>query len=366
MSKTISMSFFPSKDNSVQAFASMVRRITSENSIQRIKWHKKYCDSNSEKIDFDTLMSMIESPESESLADSKDSFAVQLGYTTASGELIPLDLEFYGKGYEMGLYTRDDSSLRITAEDSGLWRLMKRISRDMSWTGLDAPEHLKSEAVEKANRDSELLFLKGCGFSLKGDSSSWKWDYEGENYIDHGAMYYESGWSCPLRCQMVYHKDPQEFAKDFERIYADYHWGITMPLLYGLEKDIWQLSESEIHSLNTYQLNKQHSASRRCGKDYPGDYKFFSRPMEYAPEQTEMDAVNFVESFDQKKVQQLSKLPVSYIREVFSAVAETELPEVRFHDFGNQGMVLLSSSNLSVWRAYRYLAELASDYLDLE
>ena len=365
MSKTISMSFFPSKGNSIKAFASMVRRITSDNSIQKIKWHKKYCDFNSEKIDFDTLMSTIESPESESLAESKDSFAVQLGYTTASGELIPVDINFYGKSYQLGITVRDDSSLQVLTEDSDLWRLMKSISRDMSWTGLDAPEHLKAEAVEKANKDSELLFLKCCGFSLKQeDSSSWKWNYEEENYIEHGAMYYESGWSCPLRCQMVYHKDPKEFAKDFERIYADYHWGVSMPLLYGLEKDIWQLSETEIASLNTHQLNKQKSVSRRCGKKYPGGYKYFSRPLEFAPEQTEMDAVNFVESLDKKKVQQLSQLPVSYIKDVFSAVAESELPEVRFHDFGEHGMVLLSGANLSVWRAYRYLVELASDYLE--
>ena len=290
MSKTLSMSFFPSEGNTVKAFASLVRRITSDTEVNSIKWHKKYYRYESEQIGLDTLMSILESPESQSLAESKDSFAVQLGYTTASGELIPLDIDFHGKGYMDGHYARNNSSMRITVEDSGLWRMMKSISRDMSWTGLDAPEHLKAEAVEKANRDSELLFLIGCGFFLKEDSTSWKWEYEKETYIDHGAMYYESGWSCPLRCQMVYHKDPQEFAKDFERIYADYHWGITMP----------------------------------------------------------------------------SKLPVSYIKEVFSAVAETELPEVRFHDFGEPGAVLIGAANLSVWRAYRYLAELASDYIDSE
>ena len=361
---SISLSFFPSEGNTVKAFASLVRHITSDTEVNSIKWHKKYYRYESEQIGLDTLMSILESPESKSLAESKDSFAVQLGYTTASGEIIPLDIDFHGKGYMDGHYARDNSSVRITVEDSGLWRLMKSISRDMSWTGLDAPEHLKSEAIEKANRDSELLFLIGCGFSLKGDSSSWKWEYEEENYIEHGAMYYESGWSCPLRCQMVYHKDPKEFAKDFERIYADYHWGISMPLLYSLKKNIWQLSESEIHSLNTHQVNKDLSFSRRCGKEYPGGYKYFSRPLEFALEQTELDAVNFVESLDTKKVQQLSQLPVSYIKEVFSAVAESELPEVRFHDFREHGMVLLSGANLSVWRAYRYLVELASDYLE--
>ena len=368
MSMSISLSFFPSKGNTVKAFASVIRHLAPSAETHSVKRYRKSHGRDTEKLDLETLMSILESPKSESLADSRDALYVDLGrYTLASGELAPLTIQFHGRGYESGVTAKNDSSLRISIDDSGLWRMMKSISRDMSWTGLDAPEHLKAEAIEKANRDSELLFLKACGFSLKQeeDSQSWNWDYE-ENYIDHGAMYYESGWSRPLRCQMVYHRDPQEFAKDFERIYADYHWGVSMPLLYGLKKDIWQLSESEIHSLNTYQLSENHSASRRCGKQYPGDYKFFSRPIEYAPEQTEMDAVNFVESLDKQKVQQLSKLPVSYIKEVFSAVAETELPEVRFHDFGEQGAVLIGAANLSVWRAYRYLAELASDYIDSE
>ena len=74
--------------------------------------------------------------------------------------------------------------------------------------------------------------------------------------------------------------------------------------------------------------------------------------------------MNFLESLDKNKVQQLSKLPVSFIKEVFSAVAEQDLPEVRYRDFNERGVVLLSGAYLSVWRAYQYLVELASDYIE--
>ena len=135
-------------------------------------------------------------------------------------------------------------------------------------------------------------------------------------------------------------------------------------MLYALKKEIWQLSESEIVSLNKHQLNQEKSISRRCGKEYPAGYKYFSHPREFAPEMKELDAINFIESLDQKKIQQLVKLPISHIKEVFSAVAESELPEVRFRDFGEQGMVLLTGLNMSIWRAYLYLVELSSDYLE--
>lgn len=355
MSKTISMSFFPSEGNQIKAFVSMIRRLLTNAEV----CHERHWRNESEHPDFDTLMSILEAPKSELLANSGDSFSVVLQYQSASGESIPLDLDFYGKDYKMGHYARDDSSIRLTAEDSGLWRSLKSITWDRVLTGLDAPEHLIAAASEKANLDTELLFLQACGFVLNQEEESWSWEIEEETYIDHAAVYYESGWSCPLTCQMVYHKNPQEFAKDFERIYADYHCGITMPLLYALDKDIWQLSKSEIASLNEHR-----GFARRCGKEYPGDYKYFSKPRKFAPDMDELDAINFVESLDKNKIQQLVNLPVSHIKEVFSAIAESELPEVRFHDFDDKGMALISGVNMSVWRAYLYLVELSSDYLE--
>ncbi|MEM7759536.1 MAG: hypothetical protein AAF298_15630 [Cyanobacteria bacterium P01_A01_bin.40] len=359
MSKTITMSFFPAEGNRVKAFALMIRRLLTNAEVCKIRRHEQRWRYESPQLDFDTLMSILETPESESFADSEDSFSVVLQYKLASGELVPLDLDFHGIGYQMGHTVRNDSCIELSAQDSGLWRSLKQISRDIVWTGLDVPEHIKSAAAEKANLDTELLFLHACGFIHNQAPESYSWEIEEETYIDHAAVYYESGWSSPLLCQMVYHKDPYEFAKDFERIYADYHWGITMPLLYSLKKDIWQLSKSEIASLNEYK-----GFARRCGKEYQGDYKYFSRQRELAPELAELDSVNFVESLDQSKIQQLVKLPVSHVKEVFSAIAESELPEVRFRDFDEQGMVLLSGAYMSIWRAYLYLVELSSDYLE--
>ena len=359
MSMTISMSFFPSKGNTVKAFASMIRRLSPNAEMHQVRTYSKYQGDCQQIINLDTLMSIIESTESESLADSRDAFYVELGrYTLASGQLVALTIQFRGRGFHDGHVVRNDSSLGISIDDSGLWQLRKRIARDKAWTGLDAPEHIKLAAIEKSNRDAELLFLKGCGFTLNVNPKSWSLDYEGETYIDHGAMYYESGWLDPFRCQMVYHKNTQEFARDFERIYADYHWGITMPLLYELKKDLWQLSESEIASLNEYR-----GYARRCGKDYPKNYKHLSRSLEFAPEQNDLEALNFVASLTPNKVQQLTNLPASHIKDVFSLVAESELPEIRYRDFDEHGSVLLTGAYLTVWRAYRYLAELSSDYL---
>lgn len=360
MSMTISMSFFPSEGNRVKAFASMIRRLLPNAEICKIQKHEQRYRYHSKQLDFETLMSTLEAPGSESFADSEDSFSIRLSYNTlVSGEPVPLDLELYGKGYQMGLYVRDDSCIRLHAQDSGLWSSLKSIERDMSWTGLEVPDHLQMAAWEKTSGDTEVLFLQACGFSSIKDAAGWSWEIDKETYIDHAAVYYESGWGDPLTCQMVYHRDPQEFAKDFERIYADYHWGIAMPLLYVLNRDIWQLSDSEIASLNEYK-----GFARRSGKQYPGSYKYFSKPRKFAPEMNELDALNFIETLDKDKIQQLVKLPVSHIKKVFSAIAESELPEVRYRDFDEQGSVLLSIPRMSIWRAYQYLVELSSDYLE--
>jgi hypothetical protein len=74
--------------------------------------------------------------------------------------LYRLDINFYGKNYEMGLYARDDSNIRLTAQDSDLSRAVKTIARDMSWTGLDVPQHLKTTTTEKVNLDTECDSLK--------------------------------------------------------------------------------------------------------------------------------------------------------------------------------------------------------------
>ena len=99
------------------------------------------------------------------------------------------------------------------------------------------------------------------------------------------------------------------------------------------------------------------------GNNTQVDYKYFSKPRKFDPEMNELDALNFIETLDKDKIQQLVKLPVSHIKEVFSAVAGSKLPEVRYCDFDEQGMVLFTIPRMSVWRAYLYLVELSSDYL---
>jgi len=117
--------------------------------------------------------------------------------------------------------------------------------------------------------------------------------------------------------------------------------------------DIWQLSQKEIAELNEYK-----GFAKRSGKKYPGDYKYVSRRQKFLPEQREEDIMNFLEALDKEKVQKLSKLPPSQIKEKFTEIAEQELVEVRYRDYQEKGAVLITGANLSVWRAYQALEEL--------
>jgi len=354
---TISISLFTKDDNFVKAFADLVGYLTAKSDYIKIKRFQKYEITQGEELDLETLMAILESPDSESLIYSEDAFSVDMRYTLASGAQTHLDINFYGKGYKGGHSARDNSSLRVTIGESGLWQARKetfRYTQDSDFDipeylrgleikGLTVPKHIRGELSGQINRDSEILFLKICGL----------WEEDHESYIDHGVMYYEYGWPCPLTSQMVYHKNPQEFARDFERIYAKYHWGIPVPLLLLPEMDIWQLSQKEIAELNEYK-----GFAKRSGKKYPGDYKYVSRRQKFLPEQREEDIMNFLEALDKEKVQKLSKLPPSQIKEKFTEIAEQELVEVRYRDYQEKGAVLITGANLSVWRAYQALEEL--------
>lgn len=162
MSMTISMSFFPSKGKTIKAFISILRRLIPNSEVHQVIKYKQYQGDNREKLDIDTLISILESPDSQLIANSQDSFCIHLGYTLTSGESIPINLHFYGKYYNIGHTFRNDSSLQITTQDSDLWSSLKQLSRN-KYRGEQVAEHLIYEAEEKINKDSEVLFLKACG-----------------------------------------------------------------------------------------------------------------------------------------------------------------------------------------------------------
>ncbi|ELS01076.1 hypothetical protein Xen7305DRAFT_00007770 [Xenococcus sp. PCC 7305] len=122
MSMSISISLLTQDNNFVKAFASLIRRLTAKSDYIKIKRLQKYQITEGEELDLETLISILESPNSESLIYSEDAFRLSISYTLASGEGVPLTIEFNGKGYGDGHKARNDSSLRVTAQDSSLWR----------------------------------------------------------------------------------------------------------------------------------------------------------------------------------------------------------------------------------------------------
>ncbi|AFZ36156.1 hypothetical protein Sta7437_2625 [Stanieria cyanosphaera PCC 7437] len=354
MGMIISISCIPQKHKVVQAYAALVRRLTVDNPSPEIKRHQITWSYDSERLDLATLMNILESSDAESLAEGNEGFSVDTGYQLLSGEWIGISIYLSGKLYKNGLDVRYLGSLQITTEYSDLYHSVKLKPRfknkaanennpKFSW-GYEGMKPVLNQKLIQANQSADALFLTACGLLEPEDNS----------YIDHAAMYYRYGWLSPLTNPMIYHRNPVEFARDFERIYAEYHYGISIPLLLNSGIDIWQLTQAEITDLVTY-LGKTDSPV----KNYPKTYKLLCKPHDILPEQKESDIINFVESLDPETVKKLSKLSPDFIKQALANL-EQELPEIHSYDFESRGIVLTSGVLMSVWRAYQYLAQLAA------
>jgi hypothetical protein len=346
---TITISIF-SKTDIVQAYASLVRRFTRKHNPRTVEQYLE--GRNCQEIDLATLMSILDSSDHQALANSTHKFYVGVGYELFPDYFMPISIYFYGKNYGRGLQTRYDSSCQIHISYRDLWRIVKfkprykkKNENNLKFeTGFEGIKPVLNKNLVEANNNSANFFLTACGLLEPKDNS----------YIDHAAMYYLANCLSPLTNPMIYHRNPVEFARDFERIYAEYHWGIPTPLMLDSKIDIWKLTKAEINDLVTY-LDKTDSPL----KDYPRIYTFFSKPHDILPEQKESDLINFIESLDPETVKKLSKLSPSFIRQALANL-EQELPEIHSYDFQSRGIALTSGVLMSVWRAYQYLAQLAA------
>jgi hypothetical protein len=319
--------------------------------INRTKWQEI---TQTETLDLTTLIKILKSPEGEKLVNSREAFNCGFEFELTSGERIPLWIDFYGKNYRNGYPFRHYGNLVISTSSSYLWRSIDRQivnqialnyqKSDRNLIHSKKHRYTKEEKILSIHQDSEDLFLEICGLlSLEQE----------ETYIEHAVMYYEMNFRCSLTNQMIYHRNPIEFAQDFERIYIDYLWGAYFPLLLSSNLDIWQLSSEEISNLGTHQMDRE-----KPGKDKPELYKFYAQPRKFCPELQPEEIIDFLESLEPQIVKKLTKLPVSFIKLGFKNT-EQRFPEVRYYDCQEQGMVLISGALSSVWRPYRYLAQLA-------
>lgn len=355
MGLTLSIACHAEEGKVSKAYVALLNRILAQGSIKKVELHENYPRGSDgylpEIIPSDSLTSTI-SDLAESLVMSRNALIIEILYNLPSGKAIPLSVDFYGRSFDtlefdgvnygVGTRVRDESHILITLSFNLLARELRDLYRDMNATGMEVSESVLLQTENKTVEDAINIFFTACGLSEESHV---------ETYIDHAAMFHEYGWPSPVCCQMIYHKNLQEFSRDFERIYAGFNWGILTSHLLEPDIDIWQFSSTGIEGVKL-------SSGSDPGRNYLESYRYFSKPQGFSPDFKEDDIVKFLESLDEETTKKLSKLSVKFMKEALQD-AEDYLPEILYWDKGSRGAALTTGTLLSLWRAYQHVAQLA-------
>ena len=325
MSTTISISIYAEENNIAMAFWNLLDRIMICSTIKSVKIYEKYDQHNTKHISIEHLISSSVSI-AEYILYSMNSIKIDLAYKLASSRSIGISLYLYGKGYNQGLAASENGPIRICLSLEDFLGPLKNVTgseRKVTSTVL-------TEQGSREITDAEELFFRSCGI-LEAK--------RGHPYVKHAAVYLENGWPSAVACSMLYHRESEEFAKDFGRIYARYNWGTLIPTMFRAEANIWRASPTDPLS------------AAGPGKNMPEFYRQFSKP-------DEEEIIDFLDNLDIETAKKLSTLSGEFIKEELLEV-NTAVPEVRCYDFGTSALALTTDLASSLWRAYEYIAVLA-------
>ena len=321
MGTTVSIALHAAETTIPRAFQHLVQRMLLQGAGPRVYFYERFGYEDPHDLGIDALTRL--EAVATSIVTSHRAIRVEMVYTLASGRGIVLDLNLYGKEFNLGWDVCYDGHIRLTLGLKPLSRPLKDALDDEP----SPPQARLADLAEHVIMDSEALFFHACGA------------HDPTADIQHGAMYLECGWPSAEGCAMVYHRAAPEFARDFARIYAHYHWGISTPLL--LERDVWQFQETDMAALRTYEPLEE-AARKQPDRDIFADH----------------EQLAFFSALDQETAQRLSALPAERIRALLHEVYQHE-PELTCYDFGAQGLALTADPLSNVWRAYAYLGRAA-------
>lgn len=319
MGTDISITLHTSSENAPTSYTNLIRHLLANSSSVRFHiFHHNMTKST--EINLQDLYHTLEE-KLPSLIFSDDYFRTILNYNTPIDSSICICAYCYGQQLEMGKTVRNNGHISLVIS------LKELIPREEVENPGHQPKRWPVAALSGHMLNvAEELFLRTCGLL---DSE--------ERYIQHGAMYLESGWAPPEECAFLYHRDVQEFARDFMRMYAAYHWGILPPALFDPRIDVWALTSAERQALQVMAPPKDEEPRHLLSweRHYPD----------------EVARQQFVANLYPASAQRLARLPGDRVRDLIHAACQ-HIPEVRCYDFGARGLVLASSLETSLWRAY--------------
>lgn len=320
MSTTITISIYVEPSIVTGAFEALLRRLYQRAVIKNVKVHEEYFNVEVPEVHYwqRHLKSIIET-----IPTSNKMLELALEYRLKSGEIAAMDLLLRGDSYENGFELEVNGPISLSISDTQVNRSLTNI--------LNHPkEQVFFEEVIPTSlttlKDWEEVFLRVAG--IYGS-------YINEHAVQHAAMYLESGWPSAVGCAMLYHRDKHEFARDFLRIYREYNFGENIPKMLSRNFDLEEINiKRPLERIDTKYYEQFN--------DSDGD-----------------SLVKFLNSLDIDKAFKLASLSETEMNELL-LLASKKIPEVTYIDSGLQGGALISQPFNSVWKVYKYIADIRS------
>ena len=254
--------------------------------------------------------------------------SLTLSYPLASGwSVVPIDLNLFGNRYiRSGVWPPDQICLCLPLSC--------------------IRSHREQRPVTEQIADLEESFFRACGLAE---------DTQPDPNLLHAALKYDACWVSPADCAMIYHRDIQDFRRDFHHIYVDYALGIRMGYLILSAQEFWNS-----------QLNASSQTFPKINRSPP--------PREYLEQHRlifdSAEKIQFLEQLDLRLAQQISSLPIDVISQILPQILSQasdvtfsdlergsyEIP-IRWHDKGGNGFILSTDPLAMLWPAYKNIMD---------
>ncbi|HMA37044.1 MAG TPA: hypothetical protein VKY74_21490, partial [Chloroflexia bacterium] len=217
MSTTIAIGAHVDPTHRPEAFVALIQRLLTRSYWVNALTHDKRWSHGLKAVAPD-----LSAPEllalARSITASDQALECEIAYQLTPQRTIAISVFLCGTQFLSGKEVLLNGPIRLSMGHNELARPLYNIPPEQR-----TREELTRLGMETL-QDAEFLFFHVCGVLEKSETA---------DRLEHAAMYQESGWPSPAQAGMVFHRQAREFARDFLRIYAEYHWQVPIPTTLG-------------------------------------------------------------------------------------------------------------------------------------
>ena len=256
---------------------------------------------------------------------------VSLAYGYPNGSVNPVEVELASLRHERIYWVERRGYCRVFCRSRSVEQSYSR--HVLAPKARAAIERMAEASVGKFCQCSlaEMFLVTTCGLDEEESSS--------ESAIESAAMYYECDWNIACGCCAIYHRRPEEFARDLARFYLQYHHGVPMYAMHEPGVDLWSLRDMAFVTRDEPIKDPSH---------------FFGE--EFINTHRGQATRRFAAEFTEDCARRFSVLNGDAVRQALWEVS-ARVPDVHIYDFGQRGM-MLADDRERLWPAYQEMAQI--------